>query len=317
MSRKPQAFTPDQVVRDATPDPVPPLDVPVVPEVTPRATHWLWRLFWSGISGLIGIVVWLWISRLVGEAFAAWPALGWAVVALASLTGVAGLFLIAREVLALRRLQAVDDLRTSAAEALALRSDPRAAVAAEKLVALLSGNPRAARGLAAYARDCHDAVIDGRDRLRLLERHVIEPLDAEAVVLISGAARRVSVVTALSPRALFDIAVVAWTAASLVRRLATLYGARPGGLALLRLLRQVATHVVVTGSMAAGEDLVQQLLGHGLAAKLSAKLGEGVLNGLLTARLGLAALALARPLPFIAASPPSLKDFAGELFTTK
>jgi putative membrane protein len=309
------------VVRESVPEPdLPPetvLEASLSEPPKPRALGWLARAFWSGQTALVGVMVWLWVDRLVSEAFAAWPALGWAVAVVAGVTLAAGLGLLARELLALRRLDAIDSLRHAAAEALASRSDVRAGAAAARLVALMKANPRAARGLAAYERDCHDAVIDGRDRLRLLERHVLAPMDGEAMALISAAARRVSVVTALSPRALFDIAVVLWTAATLVRQLATLYGARPGGLALLRLLRQVVVHVMVTGSMAAGEDLVQQLLGHGLAARLSAKLGEGVLNGLMTARLGLAALALARPLPFIGVDAPDLKDFAGELFSSR
>jgi putative membrane protein len=65
--------------------------------------------------------------------------------------------------------------------------------------------------------------------------------------------------------------------------------------------------------MAAGDSIVQQMLGHGVAAKLSARLGEGVLNGLLTARLGLAAIEVARPLPFVALPPPSMTDLAGGL----
>jgi len=40
------------------------------------------------------------------------------------------------------------------------------------------------------------------------------------------------------------------------------------------------------------------MLGHGIAAKLSQRLGEGVLNGLLTARLGLAAIDVTQPLPY-------------------
>ena len=51
----------------------------------------------------------------------------------------------------------------------------------------------------------------------------------------------------------------------------------------------------------------------GLAARISAKLGEGVLNGLMTARFGLAALAVCRPLPFIREEPPKIGDVAGEL----
>ena len=69
-------------------------------------------------------------------------------------------------------------------------------------------------------------------------------------------------------------------------------------------MRHVIAHLTVTGGMAAGDSLVQQMLGHGVAAKLSARLGEGVLNGLLTARLGLAAIEVARPLPFAALPPP-------------
>ena len=65
--------------------------------------------------------------------------------------------------------------------------------------------------------------------------------------------------------------------------------------------------------MASGDSLIQQMLGHGVAAKLSARLGEGVLNGLLTARLGLAAMDVARPLPFAALPRPKLSDIAADL----
>jgi putative membrane protein len=42
-------------------------------------------------------------------------------------------------------------------------------------------------------------------------------------------------------------------------------------------------------------------------------LGEGILNGLLTARLGLAAIDVIRPLPFTALPRPSLTDLAKDL----
>ena len=60
--------------------------------------------------------------------------------------------------------------------------------------------------------------------------------------------------------------------------------------------------------LAAGDSIVQQVLGHGLAAKLSAKLGEGVLNGLMTARIGFAAIDVTRPAPFIALEPPKMSQ---------
>jgi putative membrane protein len=55
------------------------------------------------------------------------------------------------------------------------------------------------------------------------------------------------------------------------------------------------------------------MLGHGIAAKLSSRLGEGLLNGLLTARLGLATVDVTRPLPFTALPRPVLSDLAGDL----
>jgi putative membrane protein len=86
---------------------------------------------------------------------------------------------------------------------------------------------------------------------------------------------------------------------------------------MLRLARHVISHLALTGGMAIGDSLVQQLLGHGLAAKLSARLGEGVLNGLLTARLGIAAIEVTRPLPFAALPRPKLSDLAGNLLPQK
>src|SRR5262249_58763148 len=125
----------------------------------------------------------------------------------------------------------------------------------------------------------------------------------------------VCVVTAVSPRAAVDMAFVFITVIALVRRLADLYGARPGALGLVRLLRLTVAHLAVTGGMAASDSVIQQVLGHGVAAKLSARLGEGVLNGLLTARLGLAAIEVARPLPFPALPQPAIGHLARGLLT--
>ncbi len=128
-----------------------------------------------------------------------------------------------------------------------------------------------------------------------------------------ASAKRVAVVTAISPRAVVDLLFVGSEILRLIRGLATLYGGRPGTIGFFRLARATVAHLAVTGGMAAGDLLVQQILGHGIAARLSARLGEGVVNGLLTARVGIAAVDVCRPLPFINGTPPRLADVLAAL----
>lgn len=149
--------------------------------------------------------------------------------------------------------------------------------------------------------------------MRLAERELMTPLDQEARRLVSSAAQRVSLVTAVSPGAVIDMLFVFAAALRLVRQLARLYGGRPGTLGMIRLMRHVIAHLALTGRHGRQRRLIQQMLGHGITAKLSAKLGEGLLNGLLTARLGLAAIDVTRPLPFEALPRPVLSDLAKDL----
>ena len=58
-------------------------------------------------------------------------------------------------------------------------------------------------------------IIDGADLIRLAERELMAPLDREARQLVSNAAKRVSIVTAVSPRAAIDIFFVLITALGL------------------------------------------------------------------------------------------------------
>ena len=124
-----------------------------------------------------------------------------------------------------------------------------------------------------------------------------------------------SLVTAISPRAMLDVVFVVAQIVRLVRRIAEIYGGRPGLLGFIKLARSIGAHIAITGGMAVGDRLLQQVVGHGIASKISARMGEGVLNGLLTARVGLSALAVCRPTPFAVDKPPGVSDVAPFLFS--
>ena len=276
-----------------------------------RGVRWA-MLFWCALGGLMLLAMGVAVSGLITELFARNQELGWLGLALA-IIAIVSLFVIAvRETTGLMRLATVEKFRWRAAEMIASGNRIEARALVHELLALTRKMPHLARGRANLEGHLGE-IIDGPDMVRLAERELMTPLDQQARKLISVAATRVSVITALSPRAVVDVLFVFGTALILVRRLAFLYGARPGTLSLARLVRQVVMHLAVTGGLAASDSLIQQLLGHGIAAKLSARLGEGVLNGLLTARFGLAAVDLIRPVPFAALPRPTLSDLMSEV----
>jgi len=311
-TRRPAVFRFDDpaVVTAAGPVAAPQAEVAGPPEPKARAP-WA-AMFWIGVFGLAVLATGLAVVNLIEElaSRAAW--LGGAGLLLAAVAGVALLAIIAREAVGLARLGAIESLHARAVAILASDEHSAGRALVRDLLALTKRMPRLARARARLQGHLAD-IIDGGDLIRLAERELMGPLDEEARRLVSAAAKRVSVVTTVSPRAAVDVFFVLLTAVGLVRKLALLYGGRPGTLGLVTLMRHAVSHLALTGGMAASDSLIQQMIGHGLAAKLSARLGEGVLNGLLTARLGLAAIEVIRPLPFTALRQPSLNDLAGSL----
>jgi putative membrane protein len=288
--------------------------LPAVAEPEPlRRRRFPWgKLFWSATGGLVVLAIGLGVAGLIQDLFSRNEGLGWLGVALAAFAALAFLMIALREAWGLWRLAGIEKLRERGAQTLISDDHAAGRAVAREMLALSRGTPRLARARARLEEHIDD-IIDGADLVRLAERELMEPLDRDARRIVSDAAKRVSIVTAVSPRAVVDMLFVLATALTVVRRLAYLYGGRPGTLGLMRLMREVITHMALTGGMAAGDSLIQQVLGHGIAAKVSVRLGEGVLNGLLTARLGLAAIEVTRPLRFAALPPPTLTDVAGNL----
>lgn len=284
----------------------------VPPPPVPRRRSKLKTVFFSAFGLLVTLAVGLWTDALIRDLFSRSDWLGWLAAGAAAVAALAFLAIVAREMAGLARLNSVEKLRTAGLDALTKNDADAARKVADELSRFLSARPETAAGRRALA-ELRDDVIDGPDLLRLAETELLAPLDARAQVLILDAAKRVSVVTAVSPRALVDLAYVLYEASRLIRRLADLYGCRPGSLGFLRLARDVLAHLAVTGAIAAGDELVHQLVGQGLAARLSAKLGEGVVNGMMTARIGVAAMETVRPLPFAAVKRPGMGDFLAAL----
>jgi putative membrane protein len=309
-SRVPRAFAPAKV-EISEPEFDTPVDETLVAP-TPRRMGWVGRLAWTAGSVLVSAGLGLAADRLVRDLFAANEWLGWLGLGVLAVFVLAVLVLAAREIFALRRLRVLDTLKRDAALATLDKDAAKARRVADSLLTIYAGRPDLARARQTVT-DNLPHLFDGDAMIELAERSLMAPLDARAKALTAASARRVALVTAVSPRALVDIAFVIYESIRLAGAIAALYGARPGFFGFWRLTGAILAHLAVTGGLVLTDGIVEQLIGQGLAAKLSARLGEGVVNGLMTVRVGIAAMRVVRPLPFETQPQPVVRDFIPEL----
>ena len=270
----------------------------------------LGRAFWAVTGGLVGflasLAAWNFVTGLLDRnALLGWIALGLVAAFVAILLAIA-----LRELAAFARLRRVDTLHRAAEAAIADADLGGARRVVGRLEALYAHRPElrwARERLAERQGDSFDA--DGL--LGLAEAELLAPLDAQARLEIEGAARQVATVTALVPLALADVATALTANIRMIRRIAEVYGGRSGALGSWRLTRSVLTHLVATGAVAVGDDLVHSVAGGTILSKLSRRFGEGVVNGALTARVGVAAMEVCRPLAFRTAPRPRVSALVG------
>ena len=274
-----------------------------MPPVTPPAASRGRTVLLASVAALILVAIGLDIADLVARATAASPWLGVATAGLAALAAGALAVLGVGEALALIRLRRIDALRRAAEQLRAGSGDPRGHL--ERVRRLYAGRVDLAPALATLA----EAVSAGHDDIEipdLIDRHLLADIDRRAYRLVLTAARDTAAATALTPSATLDALVVLWRNLRLVRQIATLFGGRPGLIGSARLLRRMLAGIAVAGAAETGHHVLVQALGGGLAASLSTRVGQGLVNGLLTARVGLAAMHLCRPQPYQAADRPNL-----------
>ena len=317
--RKPEIFSLTGAAPAPTPAEAPP--VPAYEDAPPEAQMalavaraqggggWFGRLAWWAFGLLftlwISVAAWSFIDGLIASNL--W--LGRAALALAAVVGAAALLGVFRELASLSRMGRVEELRLDADRAWRNADRP----AAERALAALDRLYAGRNELAEARRRIKDRKGDSPDAdglLTLAERALMTPLDAAALASVRSGARASAVSTATIPVALLDALATLYINLRMIRQVAHIYNGRGGVLGSMRLARRVAAHVVAAGAVAIGDDLLGPLVGGGALSKLSRRFGEGLVNGALTARIGVMAMELSRPLPFEALDRPSVREVA-------
>jgi len=309
-------------IKGETPSPA---DAPLLPEARGQSMQRLaamaasrpsrlWRLFWAALVSLLVFVIllsaWDFVFALLERNI--W--MGRAALVVVGVFVLSAALLILREWLAFVRLRRMDGLRRQAEVARNSGDLMTARLAVARLRRFF-----AKRSAMTWAQDNFAAksgdILDADALLDLAETELLVPLDAAAMREIEAASRMVATVTAIVPLALVDVITALAANLRMVRKIAEIYGGRAGLFGSWRLLRTVLLHLAATGAVAIGDDLIGSLAGGGLVSKLSRRFGEGVVNGALTARVGVAAMEVCRPMPFVAIKKPGVSGLVKQALT--
>ncbi|MFT4151693.1 MAG: TIGR01620 family protein [Paracoccaceae bacterium] len=258
-------------------------------------------VFGTLFTFVLSVAAWDFVTGLFTEN----RTLGTIALVLVALALLVVLIYAAKEVTAFARLSRLDHLHRQAAEA-RLSADLKDARHVADAVKSLYANRAELAWARAHLSEREPEIMDADAILSLTEAELLAPLDRAAQAEVEAAARLVATATAIIPLALADVATALWSNLRMVRRIAEIYGGRAGSFGSLRLLRRVFASLLTAGAVALTDDMLGSIAGGGILSRLSRRFGEGVVNGALTARLGIAAMEVCRPMPFVTLPRPGV-----------
>ncbi|ELA9411215.1 YcjF family protein [Vibrio parahaemolyticus] len=261
--------------------------------IRPRpGRKWLATGVFATFAGLVG---WQAVDSVVTAVQTAdWLALGWAgfITAVASL----GLGAIGKELWKLRKLRNHFSIQEEAELLVYSDSVGKGKVFCEKVAeqsGVLAENP----GFDRWQNSINPAHSDA-EILDMYDSMVVSQQDKLATKVVSQHATESAALVAVSPLAAADMLLVAWRNFKMIDNLSKVYGVELGYASRIKLLRAVFVNMAAAGASELAIDAGMDLMSMDLAGKVSARAGQGLGVGILTARLGLKAMALLRPLPW-------------------
>ncbi|WP_250657843.1 TIGR01620 family protein [Alkalimarinus coralli] len=142
-----------------------------------------------------------------------------------------------------------------------------------------------------------------------LNRVFLAPLDQEALRRISNFSLQTGAVVAASPWATLDMLLSLWRSIKMIDEIAQVYGIRPSLANRYRLLKLVIHQLAFIGVSEVLIDQVMDEFGSStLVGMAGARIGQGLGAGIYTARIGIAAMKVSRPIAFNKENMPKAKS---------
>ncbi|WP_432698301.1 TIGR01620 family protein [Marinobacterium sp. YM272] len=253
------------------------------------------RLFGLSLGAVLVTGVGIELYRLLDWAYTTHPGVGVGFSVLLSLLAISGSVQLWKSLKGLRQLRDTERLHEKARALMDHSGQGRAASLLRALEQRYQGQPSHASVIDAI-RELDSAYSD-REVVSFLSRHALQEQDAAARRCVQRYSVESGAMVALSPWATFDMLLVGWRNLRMLREIASIYGIAPGAAAQWSLLKSVLQGLAFAGASEMAMDAGAAAFGSSLTSTLSARAGQGLGAGLFTARTGLQALRLCRPLP--------------------
>lgn len=261
--------------------------------IRPKSNNrWLATGLLTSFTGLVG---WQAVDTVVTAAQTSdWLTVGWS--ALAATVAGLGVSAMAKELWKLRKLRNHFSVHEQSEELLKSDSVGKGKPFCESLAkeaGIASENPHLDRWRNSVSSSHSDAEV-----LEMYDAMVIRQQDTEAKKIVARLSTEAAVLVAVSPLAIADIMLVAWRSFQLIDQLGEIYGVELGYWSRIKLFKLVLVNMAAAGASEIATDASMDLLSMDLAGKVSTRVAQGFGVGILTARLGIRAMALLRPVPW-------------------
>lgn len=136
------------------------------------------------------------------------------------------------------------------------------------------------------------ADMSAKERIGLYQDVVVRSVQQKAQKLLNKESVTAGSLAFISPNNLIQTMVIMWISFRTIRRIAKIYGLRPGTLGNWRLLKVLAQNIAAQGIFDLATDEVANQIGGSLSAKFMENSAEAIAAGALNVRLGKALMKL-------------------------
>ncbi|MFA0085196.1 YcjF family protein [Vibrio sp. 10N.261.51.F12] len=295
-------FEPQETFVPAAPEPSDDLEGQELEQVVKGSTKkgWLASSFLLVFTGLVG---WQAVDNVVTAINTGdWLSLGWS--GLVTAVAVLGIGAFGKELYKLRKLKDHFSAQEQA-EAIIDNDGVGQGQAFCQKLANEAGIQPEHPAFDRWKNSVHSAHSDA-EVLNMYQSMVIKEQDKQALTTVSRLSGEAALLVALSPLAIADMLLIAWRNFKMIDQLSEVYGVELGYWSRLKLFKLVLVNIALAGASELAIESSADILSLNIAEKLSARAGQGLGVGLITARLGLKTMMLMRPIPFQEQDKPRL-----------